>query len=276
MNQITQNERLKELRKCGLISSPMLHYALHSPVFVYNLPETVELTADEKDFISENLLSHQYVLRNAPYRCLRIVPNLDYWMQVWFAKDGHPMVLVNANKDIEKGWKASVLWEPRRRYQSDAKPGTWVWEFDISAAKGGEVASNQDLKALIDDRDTFRDKCVDAPFLVMLLLCFELASHRSTVVRVHPNKPGKSVEWTMSRTHYLVLHRSVAKSMSKHRQGMSDRDIERAAHWRRAHFRRLMSDKFKQKKGAIIPVKQAWVGPTEWIGLDKKVYKVIN
>jgi hypothetical protein len=60
--------------------------------------------------------------------------------------------------------------------------------------------------------------------------------------------------------------------------GMSDpseQQILRAAHWRRAHFRRLVSDRYKNK-GSLIPVSQAWVGPKEWVGLDKKTYKVIE
>lgn len=110
----------------------------------------------------------------------------------------------------------------------------------------------------------------------LLMLCYDVMSPANTVLRVSPGKQGKSVEWTLSHTHYLILNRKQAESIRSRKSEVTEHDIKRAAHWRRAHLRRLSSDKFKHKKGSLIMVRQAWVGPDEWAGTDGKIYKVVQ
>lgn len=45
-------------------------------------------------------------------------------------------------------------------------------------------------------------------------------------------------------------------------------------HERRAHLRRLMSEKFTRKKGAVISVKSSWIGPHEAVRGNKR-YRVL-
>jgi len=111
----------------------------------------------------------------------------------------------------------------------------------------------------------------------MQWLCFfmlDVMTSKNIVLKVTPDAKGRSVEWVKSREHYLVIGRKQAATLRERKSGPTDHELKRAAHWRIAHFRRLMSDKFKHKQGMLVPVKEAWVGPDEWIGSDGKTYKV--
>ena len=57
---------------------------------------------------------------------------------------------------------------------------------------------------------------------------------------------------------------------------VTNEELIRAAHWRRAHLRRLSSGRFVNKRGLLVPVKKAWVGPEEWEGHDGKIYTVVG
>lgn len=111
---------------------------------------------------------------------------------------------------------------------------------------------------------------------IVLRLAFAVMNPGSAVIRVSPSQPGRSVEWRKAREHYLVLPMRQAQAMQKRGSGPTDHDLVRAAHWRRAHFRTLTSDKFKAKRGQQIFIKKSWVGPLEWAGTDGKIYKVMN
>jgi hypothetical protein len=110
----------------------------------------------------------------------------------------------------------------------------------------------------------------------MLRVVFDIMNPANIVLRVEPKSEGRSVEWVKSRTHYCILNKAHALRCSMGKRGPSDLEIERSAHWRRAHMRRLMSDKFTHKKGQLVFIKQSWVGPEEWEGSDRKIYRVIN
>lgn len=109
-----------------------------------------------------------------------------------------------------------------------------------------------------------------------LRLIFDMLNPANAILRVEPNRIGKSAHWTKAHTHYCIINKSQAQKCQLGKRGPTDHELVRAAHWRRAHMRRLMSDKFKNKQGQLVFVRQSWVGPEEWIGTDKKIYKVIN
>lgn len=110
----------------------------------------------------------------------------------------------------------------------------------------------------------------------ILRLIFDTLNPANAVIRVEPSQTGKSIHWRRARTHYCIINKSQAQKCQLGKRGPTDHELIRAAHWRRAHMRRLMSDRFKHKQGQLVFVRQSWVGPEEWIGTDKKIYKVIN
>lgn len=114
---------------------------------------------------------------------------------------------------------------------------------------------------------------------IALVNFISLVNHPANhIVVVEPKNPEKrSVQWVMSKSHYLVLHAADAKQ-AENRQGFTDSTqvLTRSAHNRRAHFRTLNSDRYVHMKGQKIWIRSAWVGPKEWIGSDKKVYRVVG
>ena len=112
---------------------------------------------------------------------------------------------------------------------------------------------------------------------MLAFFLFDIYASGHTVVRVSP-KPDvtKSVQWRQAREHYLVLRRQKAEEIRESKGGVTDTDIIRSAHWRRAHLRRLTSGKFINKRGLLVPLKKAWVGPTEWQGKDGKIYTLVG
>ena len=111
---------------------------------------------------------------------------------------------------------------------------------------------------------------------VLMTLCYNVMSPANAVLKVTPDPKGRSVEWVKAREHYLILNRKQAAALRDSKRGPTDHEIMRAAHWRRAHLRRLMSDRYGKNKGKLIHVRQAWVGPEEWTGSDGKIYKLSN
>ena len=106
---------------------------------------------------------------------------------------------------------------------------------------------------------------------------FDIEYPGNVVLKVGPAaKPGKSVEWRLARTHYCILRRGDARACRREAIGPREEQTARAAHWRKAHFRRLRSEVFTQKRGQLVAVRHAWVGPKEWEGKDGKVYRVVN
>ena len=95
---------------------------------------------------------------------------------------------------------------------------------------------------------------------------------------VRPDKQGKSVEWMRQRTHFVFIH----KSHQANRVGFSgkadvcEKQIQRMAHSRRAHYRVLRHPKYKNKIGQKIHVRSCWVGPKEWQGNSGQIYRIVE
>lgn len=98
------------------------------------------------------------------------------------------------------------------------------------------------------------------------------------VATVHPSTQGKSVEWINRRTRIVMLH----KSCSMNRKGatsrdlVSERELTRVAHSRRAHTRLLSSPRFKNKVGKRVHVRSSWVGPHSWEDSSGQVYRILK
>ena len=119
---------------------------------------------------------------------------------------------------------------------------------------------------------------------------YELAYPSNYVVEVSPDKPGKSVEWTKARSH-LILLPAKAVQESQENGGLTRQQtgdiIQRCAHERRGHIRRLKAERyskddlgFKIDKNPLgwyktVWIKDAWVGPEEWKSKDSQtVYRM--
>lgn len=127
-----------------------------------------------------------------------------------------------------------------------------------------------------DARDPGTPPFVYRPFCALEYLLASVCLPGATVLLARDHRPGKSVEWHKSREHYLILPQRAAARLAASKRGVTSNDLKRAAHWRRAHFRRLQNPRYIHKAGHVIPVRSAWVGPTEWTGSDRKVYRVVD
>lgn len=95
---------------------------------------------------------------------------------------------------------------------------------------------------------------------------------------VRPDKQGKSVEWMRQRTHFVFIHKSHQANQVGFlgKADISEKQIQRMAHSRRAHFRVLRHPKYKNKIGQIIHVRSCWVGPKEWQGNSGQIYRIVD
>lgn len=271
MNQIRQNETLKAARRCGLLRATGLHDALHGPVFIYDPPESKTLTQSDKEWIYSQVIDSEYRVKHLPYKCFRIVPSgntYDFWMQVWW--DGGETITIGLVPD---DMPDCMLLVHRIHINEKGK-----LDGKILGMRRGEMATKDQLDELFKvGFEEWKGAVVDQPFTILSCLCLDMA--HSTVVRVSPEpnrNVARSVEWTMARTHYLLLHRKHAERCAIGKRGPSALEMKRSAHWRRGHFRRLRSPRFTHKQGQQVPVKQAWIGPREWQGSDGKIYRVME
>jgi len=82
---------------------------------------------------------------------------------------------------------------------------------------------------------------------------------------------SQKIKRSHQRPHYILM------SVGELRKtlGVYDHtDRHQSSHWRKRHFRRLVDDRFVNKKGQVVIVKQAWIGPEE-ATVGKKHYKVL-
>jgi hypothetical protein len=223
-----------------------------------------DFSNEEIEFLKQEIMSETGVPKVSPYPAFRFFTKtyFDQWyysatekqwfgVRVMFDKRG-PDVWFFTFYSTESGGNNSV------RIFNDGKP----FSHEQLKARG---ATDQQLTDLLWTQNSALN--------YFLFTCM-FPSNR--IIRVEPDDERASIEWRLARTHYLILHQKQASACSRKRCDVSEQMIIRAAHWRRAHFRRLSSEHFKEKRGKLIPIKHAWVGPTEWTGNDGKIYKVMN
>jgi len=99
---------------------------------------------------------------------------------------------------------------------------------------------------------------------------------------VKPDQPGRSVEWTQQRTHYVFI----AHGHPANRPGLEhgaavtvDRngELKRMAHARRAHYKTLRHPRYRFARGKSVYVRATWVGPKEWREKgSKQIYRILE
>lgn len=277
MNTVRFRELLKRMHEAGVYAAGALHQLLHAPIFAYERRGNLGL--DELEWCQQNVCGGES--RQIPTRLP--FPMFSIMLRVEEHDDGvEPIGII-------------VSAEPRQFTAPDGTPRTsmlnlvnifkvddiecWLQVAYTGPVKDGcalEMWKNgQRFKPTSEMPEAMNDVASIAR-VVVLMLCFDLFSTNSTAIRVEPPANGRTVQWVLSRTHYLILGKKQAQNLRDRQRGAGDHDIQRAAHYRRAHLRRLVSDKFKNKKGMLVPVKHSWVGPEEWVGLDRKIYKVVD
>lgn len=272
MNLIRQRDDLKEAWRLEIISSSQLHEALQSPVFWWHGGKQHALTEKEIQFLEENIFTKDaegvYYPTHTPYRSFRIAYSDIPVYEQWWINSTDALCL---RKDDRYSDGRVQMFSLHHWPRATRKVKVFFW-VNGKRMDDDHRAGHFKLKASDEQLGEFANSPME--WLGFFLLSVMLPSN--VVLKVTPKTEGKSVEWRMAREHYLVLNRQQATKCRERGKGPTDHEIVRAAHWRRAHLRRLVSEKFSHKRGQLVAVKQAWVGPAEWLGLDGKTYKVVN
>lgn len=163
------------------------------------------------------------------------------------------------------------------------RPGIADWNTRLFWHNNGkEITRKNEL--LPPEKQRTVDKIVTASLLAVEILSQEYLAPGTTVARVTPDRPAKSVQWLRAREHYTIVHHRHAANDKTIAHGAivnqnQATEIKRLAHRRRAHDRLLKSVRFKRDaNGNIrkIPVAAAWVGPEEWKDTAGQIYKVVK
>ena len=282
MNLMRQRDDLKRMHELKVISAGQLEMALAAPVFQWWCGDR-GFSDEEWEFMTTNIVEEE-IVRDAdgkitarsywpkvkPFDVFRISHMDNPIFEQWFIGDRSCMCV-----RCEDGYShlAVKLWTIHTTEHGSSKYKMWSWanEQNFHMHDGVRVGKMV-LKGTEEQFNIF----TGAPLSSLSTFLFDIYSSASSVIKVSDNTPGKSVQWRKSREHYLVLHHKQAKELQQSKRPHTDEDLIRSAHWRRAHLRRLNSGKFVNKRGLLVPVKKAWVGPKEWIGQDKKIYTVVG
>lgn len=251
MNIIRIRDKLKELRSWGAVTEQEMHRGLHAPVFV-NTHGGEEPSDDEMQWIRENVVDGE------------IAKNLPFQEFVMFQSIARTTIYVFQHKTcLVAIYGFDDLWV------------RCVYEYGVNEIAMVGFGKGKKLTTPPPDGAT---EMANLPNGRICRLCLDIGTPSATVLKVEPpRKPGKPVHWVLARTHYLILTRKQAEACAVQKRAPTEQEVNRAAHWRRAHFRRLVAARYSQEKRAkLIPVRQAWVGPKEWTGLDGKIYKVVE
>lgn len=266
MNLLRQREKLKEIHKAGLLATEFLHLALNSPVFEWDLGDRTHFTPEQKSFINEFIATGDSAVPTvSPYHCFRLSMETGF-MQWYFAPDKDQWFVIRVDDDYHES-------------------GHELWTLNLYKVKSGLkneyrlFCDGKDVSdRMVDDDGKINQWAKEAMQSMVSWLCLflcDLDMPGNVVLKVTPESKGRTVEWRMAREHYLIINKKQASLCRDRKSGPSPQQIVRAAHARIAHFRVLRSEKFKHKRGQRIRVREAWIGPEEWQGLDKKTYKVI-
>lgn len=296
MNLLRQREDLKRAQEAGCISKAQLEMALSSPVFCW--PSGTEpdgkrkaLTPEEDEYLIQHLMyvddippskehsgGQTMFPKLTPYECFRIsYTDIETYEQWWIGD--HKALCFHCDVEHKPSGAIVKTWAITGITRGSPFEQFWLWmnEYKVSltGVKDGDRVQLKGGISMVMKSDLITS-FLGSLMRYLGIFLFEIMGSQSVVLRVRDKTEGKSVQWHQAREHYLVLHHNTAKSCQQGKLGVSHEDIIRGAHWRRAHLRRLSSDKFKHKKGLLVPVKKAWVGPEEWIGHDQKIYKVTH
>lgn len=164
-------------------------------------------------------------------------------------------------------WRETVLVEPRlqgetyvgqrRRFELAASP---ISEAQIEVF---DQKSLQPLPPSLAARTQARTSQDLVHFFLQIAL---INSPLVFMVEGEPRKPppkGK-LPWSDRRSVYTVMTvPRIRRSLGLARTEPGQQGQAPAAHWRRAHFRTLRSERFGDRRGERVRVKAAWIGPKE-------------
>jgi len=270
MNLVNQREKIKELKQRGIINTHEMLTFLTAPVFVWNLGDRDHFTEEQKVFIDEFICTGDSTAPTiTPFTCFRI--SSDTGFMIWEKFDTH-WNLTEVKYRCEDSRNKEIWLQATYSIKATERCVYACWFDGVNMShlfrkKDSEEASDEGKKV-------FRSML---SWLTMFLYDIEIPGN--TVLKTSPTKEkcsGKSVEWRLAREHYLIIGKKEAVQCRESKGGPTQAQIARGAHYRKAYYRLLSSPVFRHKRGQKIRVKDAWVGPEEWIGLDGKSYKVIN
>lgn len=289
MNIVSIRETAKELHKAEVLNDRMFKLYLECPVFY--IPVISGWKEEEIEWVKNNIAGgdDQSVPINAPYRnfIIHIPKSVQY-----IKADGtlapvgeceNSNIYVNMNRLIAPtrthGKMQCIFSCFKTQHDSDDGNDYWLFAGFTGQHKDGALfqmwRNGKQHDVLDHKRDAIQEEAHSIRNLVARV-CYDVMSRTSAVVRVEPKpRPDKPIAWHQARTHYCILTKKQAMQIRDRRGGITNHSLTRAAHWRRAHFRTLTSDKFTHKKGQRIPVVEAWVGPESWAGTDGKIYTVM-
>lgn len=297
MNIVHVRDSAKAMFKAKVFNQRTLIALMKSPVFVYECRKE-SLTVEEHAWCAANILNERRTVpEKLPYKMFTLYrPRPDdgadgtqYLKQIE-QRSGHVFtdetiyhVFSGGNNVFDPSGKPyRSLLTVARQDKIDGKSCWFLLHMNGEVKNGAVVSLWVDGKAIEvgevqGDKSELTKEMIAATIETIMQFAFDTMSHFCVHLKVSPkHTDGKSVEWHMARTHYLVIGRKQAEQCRRECRGPSSGEIVRAAHWRRAHFKLLTSPRFTNKRGQRVPVKQAWVGPDEWTGLDGKIYKVMT
>ena len=272
MNIIRIRDTVKQMLAGNLYTKIGADRFLTAPVFQYE--QATKLTDSETEWCKQNILGPD-----------GIVPIAVPFENFIIAKSGGNTLYVKSRPyfttNPDDGKQVKILMTITSRFM-ETPTEEWWFRFQYT----GRIEKGIICAMWYKGKETPTPKKADAleelsiaganARQYVIALCFDCMSPSSVMLRVKPQATGKSVQWVESRTHYCIIHKKQAEVLRHNKSGPSDKTLIRSAHSRRAHLRRLTSDRFTNKKGLLVFVKQTWVGPKEWIGTDKKIYTVIT
>lgn len=266
-----QREVLKEARQLKLITEYQLARALEAPVFLW-ADDHKTMTDDEVAFVTEDIMECTnfpdgrtgVFPKMVPFDVFRISYTKEDIFEQWWINKTDALCLRMDNGYSDARCRLLSLHHCIR-----GKPQIDLWVMVNGKILENGKAGNFKLQSSEEDLK----RLANAPMEWLGYFLLDVMSPKNVTVKVTP-KSGRSVQWVLAHTHYLVLDQKEAKECRERKSGPTDEEIIRAAHRRRAHFRKLVSERFTNKRGMKVPVREAWIGPKEWVGTDKKIYQV--
>lgn len=264
MNGPDANRALRHLARLRWFSASELQLALRAPVFA--LEPGKKFTADELEFAQEHAMDFaRQEVKLAPFPWIRIrLAGVESIFDVSGRFIRHWNLFPNGTQIYVADLPGPDTNLPARMEFAVCEHGREVSQNDIAAFVAAQRKAGW---------------WPEAPRACRHYLFYTLAQLTlpgSVVLRIRPqHKPGKTEEWVKAREHIVIVPKRTATQLQTQKSGITRHQESRAAHWRRAHLRRLQSPMFTHLRGRFVPVRSAWVGPVEWTGSDKKLYRVL-
>jgi hypothetical protein len=276
MNRTHENDLLKEMASPDIhvdnwgLSVQQLEQCLNAPVFLFD--DFSPTKDDEEYYKSIGLFSSTGVPTSGPFPNWRISMDDGFVQLVRQTKPNPAWVLIGIWK-IDERLTARVF--------ALVANDSFINGVGAISVKGSSVTHRWKrfsfAETYSDNLESSQQKAILTRWYIFANFIAAINVPNTAIVRVSPTPdPNKHIKWHLARTHYVLLNRKQAQLCQSQNRGPAKTELLRAAHWRGAHFRRLSSGKFKTKRGLLIPVKHAWVGPKEWTGRDDKIYRVVE